>query len=159
MKNNRLLLPYRFKKLGWILTIPSFLAGLWVLIWEPEIEFLTTQVFAFFGEDGSSFFGGDPKMFVWMTNNLLDELISVTLMAGLLLLSFTREKQEDEYIGRIRQESMYWAVFTQMMVFIGATLTIYGTAYWTFMLVNLFTLPLFFVLRYYFMKIKLQRQV
>jgi len=156
MKTRIKLLPYRFKIVGWILTIPAFATGLWFMIAEPDFEAMTFMVPAIIGETDGSFIG-ETGYFIMNRNNLMDELIGTVLMAGLLLLCFTRERQEDEYIARVRYESMQWAVLVQMLVFIIAMLSIYGLPFWNFMLVNLFLLPLVFVIRYYFLIFKMNR--
>lgn len=159
MKKYGLLLPHRFKIWGWIITIPALAAGIWLLIndGEADLDIFDVQILALIGEGEGGFFGGDPALFVRMKNNLFDELIGALLMIGLLLLSFTREKTEDEYISRIRSESFQWAVFVQMILYILALLVIYGTPFWTFMLINLYLLPIVFVVRYYYKLYQLNR--
>lgn len=158
MNSTKWLLPYRLKKWGWILTVPSFIIGIFFLITDGfDIDWLDTKVFAIIGEEKGDWFG-DTGFFLFMENNLADELIAGSLMLGLMFLCFTREKFEDEYIAKIRWESMLWAVYTQMIVFIIALFTIYGIPFWTFMLVNMFLLPIFFVVRYYWKLFTLKRE-
>lgn len=159
MKKNGLLLPHRLKVWGWILTIPSLVTGIWFMAENSAAEYdlFDFEILAVVGEGEDGFFGGDPALFVWMNNNLLDELVGALLMIGLLLLCFTREKTEDEYIARIRSESFQWAVFVQMVLYLVALLTIYGLPFWTFMLINLYLLPIVFVVRYYYKMYQLNR--
>lgn len=149
-------MPHSYRIVGWILTIPAFAAGLWFMFAEPEFGALDARVFALIGEKGNDFLG-DTAFFVFMKNNLTDELIGAVLLIGLFLLCFTREKKEDEYIARVRSESMQWAVFVQMCVFFIALLTVYGMPFWSFMLINLYLLPIVFVIRYYTRIYKINR--
>ena len=158
MNSTKLLLPYRLKKWGWILTLPSFFAGILFLATDGiDPAWLNIKTLAIIGEKDGSLIG-DTAFLIFMENNLADEFIAGALMLGLLFLCFTREKIEDEYISQIRWESMLWAVYTQMIVFIVALFTIYGMPFWTFMLVNMFLLPIFFVVRYYWKLFTLKRE-
>lgn len=156
MKAPSMLLPHRYRILGWILSIPALTAGIYFMIAEPEFDALDARVPALIGEaDGDIF--GDNTFFIMMKNNLTDELVGAVLLIGLFLLCFTRERNEDEYIARVRSESMQWAVFVQMCVFFMALLTVYGIPFWSFMLINLYLLPLVFVVRYYSRIYKINR--
>jgi len=159
MKRRSLLLPHSLKKYGWMLSIPSFCIGAYYVFTGSDFTWLTANVPAVLADGSEGFLGGNCAFFTMTKNDLTDELIASALLVGLYLLSFTREKVEDEYISRIRAESMLWAVFVQMMVFLVALWTIYGMPFWTFMLINLYLLPLVFVVRYYGKLYVLNRQV
>ncbi len=147
MKKN-LLLSHRWKIPGWILTVPAFLAGLYFLFINEDFELLCITV---------------PEWsthFLWieqfMQNDkpitlcLLDELISVCLLVGLLLLAFSKEKVEDEWIQRVRLESLQWAILINAVLLMLFTVFVYGSPFLTVMTFNMFTPLLIFVGRFYY---------
>lgn len=81
----------------------------------------------------------------------LDEAGIVGLTIALLLISFSREKQEDEYIAALRTKALVWAVYVSCAILIVGTVSIYGDAYLDFLLCNLFTLPIVFMLKFRWM--------
>jgi hypothetical protein len=150
MNGTKWLLPYRLKIWGWILSLPAFCAGLFYLLTGMEADWLSGRVPALIDDKPGSFFeGGGAVFFTMVENDLTDELIGGILMLGLILLCFTRQKTEDEYIAKIRLESFLWAGFIQCSLFLIALVTIYGIPFWYFMIVNLYLLPIVFVVRFY----------
>ena len=76
--------------------------------------------------------------------------IFTTLMVtiGLFLFAFSREKIEDEQIMQLRRDSLQWAVYFNYVVLIA---TLIFTQHWEMnhvMLLNMWTLLLFFILRF-----------
>ena len=41
----------RFKKIGWVLFIPSLVGAILISIYEPEFDFLNLKTFAIFNDD------------------------------------------------------------------------------------------------------------
>ncbi|WP_341842066.1 hypothetical protein [Chitinophaga caseinilytica] len=80
-----------------------------------------------------------------------DEFISIGIFVGLLLVSFSREKDEDEYISKIRLESLQLAVLVNYVLLILATVFIYDMAYFNVMIYNMFTILLIFIIRFHFL--------
>ena len=146
--NNKLLLSHRWKTPGWILTIPAFLIGIYYVLIVQDTEMLCIQVpewaDAFLWIDRFFQREGPFKLC------LLDELIAVALLAGLLMLAFSREKEEDEYIQRVRLESLQWAILINALLLLLFTLFTYGSPYLTVMTFNMFTPLIIFVGRFYY---------
>lgn len=147
MKNN-LLISHRWKTPGWVLTIPATLAGLYLLFVEEEFEHLCVTVPGWLDTvlwiDG--FFMKDSAP----TLCLLDEIISVCLLVGLLLLAFSKEKVEDEWIQRVRLESLQWAILLNAVLLLLFIVFVHGTPFFTVMTFNMFTPLLIFVGRFYY---------
>lgn len=147
MKNS-LLLSHGWKMPGWILTVPAFVAGLYFLFREEGFEHLcvTVPVWAdtFLWIDG--FFINDKPPGIC----LLDELIAICLLVGLLLLAFSKEKVEDEWIQRVRLESLQWAILINAVLLMLFTIFMHGTPFLTVMTFNMFTPLLIFVGRFYY---------
>jgi hypothetical protein len=101
MKTNYLF-PNRFKKIGWLLFIPGIILGIVFLIYESDISLFNISVFAIAEEEILS----DATYFSILRNNVLDEITSLLLIIGALLIAFSKEKSEDEFISKIRLESL-----------------------------------------------------
>jgi hypothetical protein len=46
-----------------------------------------------------------------VNNNILNEILGVVIILSLLVVAFSKEKSEDEYISKIRLESLVWSVY------------------------------------------------
>lgn len=150
MKND-FLLSHRWKTPGWILTIPSFVTGLYFLFVEDGFEYVCVTVpdwlRRFIWIDSLPFMNTDSKP---LRLCLLDELITVCLLVGLLLLAFSKEKVEDEWIQRVRLESLQWAILINAVLLMLFTVFTYGIPFLTVMTFNMFTPLLIFVGRFYY---------
>jgi len=131
---SKLLLPHRFKWIGLFVFIPFLVLGLLNRYKDFKIEALT-----FYYEDGSIF---TP------VQNLTDELALTGSIISLLMVSFAREKQEDEFINHTRLESWQWAVLINFVMLIIATWVFYDEAYIDVMMYNLLTPLIFFIIRF-----------
>lgn len=150
------LLPYQFKRIGWALLIPSLGLGLAYLIWEPAPAFLDWTVFSLASEDG--IFEG-RKYFVWVENNVYDELVSLLLIISAGMVAFSVARQEDEFVQRIRLESLVWATYANYGVLLLAIVLVYGFPFFWVIVVNMFTLLLFFVVRFHWIMHRAQKQM
>ena len=72
--------------------------------------------------------------------------VIVGLLAGTLLIACSRERIEDEGIGRIRLNALLAALYANCAAVAAAALVTYGAAFLDIMIYNLFTLPLLFLL-------------
>ena len=98
------LLPNRAKIWGWAIAIPAFVLMFLRLEFDFEFHFLdyTTQ------KNGHMTFD-NGWLFNVENNNFTDEIGGILLIIGLLLIAFSKEKDEDERIGQLRLESLLWA--------------------------------------------------
>lgn len=150
MKTNYLL-SNRFKKIGWILFIPSIILGLLFVIFQFQPKFLDIKVFAILGDQGP--FSGTTFCNIIKTN-VTDEIIGTLLIISLCLIVFSKEKEEDEFIARIRLESLLWATYINYAILILAILFVYGgSALWV-VIFNIYTILLFFIIRFNWIIVK-----
>lgn len=156
MWTNTFLLPHRFKRMGWALLIPSLVLGLAYLIWEPTPPFLDWKVFTLASDEG--IFEG-RKFFTWVENNVYDELVSLLLIISAGMVAFSGAAQEDEFVQRIRLESLVWATYVNYGILIFAIVLVYGFPFFWVIVVNMFTLLLFFVVRFHWMMYRAQKQM
>lgn len=148
------LFPNKYKKFGWILFVPSLLAGLILFISEFDFDdCFKIKVFALINDQLIS----KPKYFTILENGILDELILISIIVGALLIGFSKTKNEDEFISKIRYESLVWATYLNFILMIIATLLIYGFQYFNILLANVFAMLLFFIIRFHYMIYKLNK--
>ena len=148
------LFPNKYKKIGWILFAPSLLTGLILFISGIDFgNYFKMNVFAIYSDQ----FLSGTKFFTIIENGVLDEIIIVLIIVGAILISFSKTKNEDEFISKIRYESLVWATYLNFILMIIATLVIYGFEYFNVLLANVFAMLLFFIIRFHFMIYKLNK--
>jgi hypothetical protein len=146
MKTNYLL-SNQFKRVGWILFIPSLVLGLLFVIFQIEPKFLDIKTFALLE---SSLAPWDPGLvFCSITQtNAIDELIGILLIVSSFFIAFSKEKQEDEFISKMRLESLLWATYVNYVILIITILLVYGMSFFWVLVFNIFTILLFFIVRF-----------
>ena len=120
---------------GWIILVPFLTLGLFWLYADFEFSFLSFDI-------GSSFLSSDQ--------NLTDELASVGIIIGLLIIGFSKVINEDELILRIRSESLQWALITNYGLVLLSVIFIYNEGFFTVMVYNMFTPLLVYVVIFQF---------
>jgi hypothetical protein len=145
MKSNPLF-PHCMKPVGWALFIPGVLLGILMLLNKMEAPSLfEVNVFAI----ADLFPFGAKVLFGITKNNILDEIISMMVIVGALLVAFSKEKHEDELIARIRMESLIWATYVNYMVLAFCIIFLYSFGFVYALIINMFTILVFFLIRYY----------
>jgi hypothetical protein len=144
-----LLLPTKYKKVGWCIFIPSLILGLLAVFTNYEPSWLEFRTFSIFPGDIDK-----AKPFSLITVNLTNTVVGVLLLAGALLVGFTKEKNEDEFIAKLRLSSLMWAVLVNYLVLLFAFAFIYNTAFLNVMLYNMFTVLLIFIARFHYILYK-----
>jgi hypothetical protein len=139
----RYLLPSKFKMPGWILAIPSFIMMLFVLHADLSFPFFN---YAVSGSGKMSFDGG--FLFNLQNTNFTDEVFSLLLFTGLIFIAFSKEKDEDEMITRLRLESLLWAVFVNTILIMLAIIFFYNGLFLSVMIYNLATPLILFIARF-----------
>lgn len=132
----KLLLPNRFKLVGLLLFIPFLALGFAVYFFDFSLSFLVLS------SDGATFVFDRRQ-------DLTDETALTGIIAGLLLIAFAREKQEDEFINKIRLESLQWAVLINYVLLLAATWLVYSVSYLDVMMFNMLTVLVLFILRFH----------
>ena len=141
------LLPHSFKRIGWILlalAVPLIVFG--------ELEFLEDiTIFAFYNSgmlfNDSSVEAG---FFQLIKDDVQFEIVSILLIVGGLFVAFARLKNEDEFISRIRLESLVWATWVHFIILAVLVLGFYGLSFLNIMLGNMFSILFFFILRFHY---------
>lgn len=154
MKSNYLF-TNQFKKIGWIVLIIGLALGVLFLISPTGINFFNIKVFAIAGQP----IFGKSAIFSIYKNNILNELVGLFIMTGLLFIAFSKEKSEDEFISKIRLESLVWATYVNYVVLGLALLFIYDLKFlWVFVF-NMFTILIFFIIHFNWSLYKSKKQL
>ena len=138
------LLPNRFKKTGWVLFITGIVLGMIYLTIQDKPDFLNFNVFAI-ADQG---FLPPANFFTVTQTNIFDNIIALLLIAGSVFIALSKEKTEDEYISKIRLESLVWATYVNYAILIIAIIFVYGFAFFWVLVFNMFTILFFFLIRF-----------
>lgn len=156
----KFLLPHRFKRLGWILFVPALVLAAFQFFGNLEPEWLDWPVPKFFHRDivlGQH--EAPAQAFVeFETNNVADELVSALLLVTCMLLVFGRERDEDEFVMKLRLESILWAALLNGLLVLAAILLTYDFAFFYVMVFNLFLLFLLFIARFHWVLYKFRKE-
>jgi hypothetical protein len=147
------LFPNKYKTIGWIVLLPSLVFGLIITMFNIEPAFLDWHVPAIFMDE----FMGEKKFMGMTENNVLNEMIAVLIIVSGLLVAFSKEKIEDEYISKTRLESLVWATYLNYGILIVALLFVFDMAFFWVMIFNMFTLLIFFIVRFNYLIFKLNK--
>ncbi|MBN1768588.1 MAG: hypothetical protein JXR50_01775 [Prolixibacteraceae bacterium] len=160
MKTNYLF-PNRYKKTGWVLFIIGILLGVVYILgtvfmdFETDISIFDLKVFAI----AVNRFAGDTSYFTVIRNEVFDEIACLLIVVGALLVAFSKEKSEDEFISKIRLESLVWATYVNYVILIVSIIFVYEMIFFWVLIFNMFTLLIFFLIRYNWVLYKTKNQV
>ena len=141
------LFPQKFKVFGLIMLIPTLAFAGYVLVTDFEFSFLDWVVSWSSVDEGT----------LWtdiVTDNFTNELAMILLLASLVLVAFSKTKEEDEYVQKIRHDSLLWSMYVNYGLLFIAILSFYGLDFFNVMLINMYTPLLIFIVRfqYYYSK-------
>ncbi|OYT14638.1 MAG: hypothetical protein B7C24_17275 [Bacteroidetes bacterium 4572_77] len=92
-------------------------------------------------------------------SNIIDELISLLILIGGLFIAFSKQKSEDEFISKIRLESLVWATYINYAILILSVIFIYNMAFFWILVFNMFTILFFFIIRFNWSLYKFKNQI
>jgi len=144
----KFLFPNYYKLIGWLLMIPTTILGILIIFYDFEIKFLDTKVFAIYSAGLNIFGEGKVTSFGLEKDNITDEIVSILFIVGAVMVAFSKEKQEDEFIAKTRLESLVWATYINYAILILCIIFFYGSGFFMVMIFNLFTILLIFIIRF-----------
>lgn len=153
MKNNYLL-PHKFKLIGLILLAPTLVLAAMFLFNDFEFEFLDLSVFSL----ANTPLFGDSDLFVTLSNNITNELIAVLSIVSLLFIAFSKQKNEDELVNAIRLKSLVMATYINYFILLFCVIFFYELAFLWVMLLNMFTILIFFIVYFNLRMFQLNRK-
>ncbi len=133
MRNN-LLIPNRYKVIGWMTFLIFTALGLAF----EYLEFRIPSFQIYFPKDDGIFDG----------YNLTNELAIIGMVISLLTIAFAKEKNEDENISFLRLKSWQWSVLASYAILILLTLLVYGLNFYGALVYNMFTVLLVFIVKF-----------
>ena len=146
----KLLLPNRYKKIGWFILVPATILGRILAYNEFGAAWVTTKVFAI-ATDGTF---DKYKYFSFTNTNMTNTIIGSLFIIGAMLVSFSKEKNEDEFIANVRLSSLLWAVCVNYILLLFCFVFVYGTSFLSVMLYNMFTVLIIFIIRFNYLMYK-----
>ena len=149
---SKYLIANKFKPLGWVLFILGLVGGIFILATEYESDILTVPVFAIY--NGDTIFSSNEGFFKIIENSIFDELVAIAIIVGGWMVGFSKEKEEDEFIFKLRKDSLVWALMVNYIILLLAVVFIYDFTFFDVLVFNMFTPLIFFVLRFNFLKLK-----
>ncbi len=147
MKNS-LLIPNKYKVLGWILFLAFAVLGLFCMYADFKIPSFDLSIFNI--KEDNSFTGGDY--------NLTNELAFLGVTVGLLMIVFAKEKIEDEYIALLRLKSLQRAVLISYIILLILNFTAYGLSFSILLIYNSWTFLIIFILKFYWNLYQLKKE-
>ena len=139
------LFPFKSKKFsGWIFYFSVAIGVTYLFFYDflsGMTEGFTLKVPMFFSQ------GIIGRNEFWSNNNLLDELLTIIIIASGIIHGFSQEKVEDELIKKIRLESLAWSVQVNFILVMAETILIFGIHFYEVMVIQLFSILLIFNLK------------
>ena len=147
--NSNYLLPHRFRKYGLILLLPAITLGIAALHWDFEFAFLDLPI----PEQDMILSGSEAK------ENFTNELAMVLILVALVFIAFARETIEDEYVAKLRLDSLLVAVLLNYGIVLLGVIFLYGFTFFYFLVYNMYTVLLLFILRFAWVKLRERKLV
>lgn len=96
-------------------------------------------------------FSFEFSFFATKKQNFIDEILCVLFIVSGLLFGFSKEKEEDEFIAKIRLESLLWATYINYALLFLAIIFVYDIDFLYCLVINMCSLLVIFVARFYVM--------
>ena len=141
-----ILLPYEYKKIGWFIFIPATLFSVILLLSDFSDFKINTKVFALYSQE----LMGQSQWMKIVQTNISHTIAGLGFIIGALLIAFSREQKEDEFIAQLRLSSLQWAVLLNYVLLLLSFLLIYGMGFLNVMLYNMFTVIILFIIRIHY---------
>lgn len=135
-----ILLPNKFRIVGVILVLMGLVLSYIRFSIGIKPEVLNQKVFAIY----TSIISTD--YFIITRNNIFEEICGITILVGLFILAFSKEKNESEKVQEIRLYSLLYAIYGSLIFALLAFLFIYGLGFIYFSIFNIYLVLLLFVL-------------
>ncbi|QSS97679.1 hypothetical protein [Psychroflexus sp. ALD_RP9] len=138
--------PNSVKPLGWLIFSIGIIGGFVVLSNDLEPDFFDVKLLSFYTSDVLN--SENNEFFKWTPQNMLNDLMGIFVIVGGILVAFSKEKIEDEFITQLRLSSLVWAVYVNYAILILAFIFVHGLDFFTVMVYNMFTLLIIFIARF-----------
>jgi len=132
------------KRIGWIILIPGLILGFILLNSDFEYPEFNVKMYSVFNNSG--LFSSNKSHIV--DTNLMNEIAILLILVGGMIVAFSKEKVEDEYIKTIRLKSLLWATIVNYFILFLANLLLFDFNFLNFMVLNMFAVLLLFIVKF-----------
>jgi hypothetical protein len=151
LMNSITLFSNKLKNVGWLIFIPSIILGLILISGKINFNDIKLPVFYY---SGFPFDNGEAGFFRETEINLFSNLIGILIIIGGVMVGFSKEKIEDEYISSLRLRSMFWSLAVTYTIVLILFLTLFGAIFFTVMIVIIFMPLILYVFRFNYLLLK-----
>ena len=147
---NRLqLFPNHFKMIGWFIFLPSLILGLISLSGVMTFEVSLPVIYnsGVFSDENQGFFKTAEIDF-------FPNLFGILTIIGGILVGFSKEKIEDEYISSLRLKSVFWSLIVSYSIVSILFITVFGSLFLTVMILIMFLPLVLYVFRFNYLLLK-----
>lgn len=147
--NTLQLFPNRFKIIGWFIFLPSLILGLISLSGVMNLEISLPVIYS------SGFFNDEKEGFMKTAEiDLFPNLFGVLIIIGGILVGFSKEKIEDEYISSLRLKSVFWSLIVSYSIVLLLFITVFGSLFLTVMILIMFLPLVLYIFRFNYLVLK-----
>ncbi|WP_339686314.1 hypothetical protein [uncultured Nonlabens sp.] len=152
MKNY--LFPNKYKKIGLLLFVAGFTLLLMGFLFNVDVElsYLDIKMPVIVTNP----FFSERQYFQMVETNISLHLIILSIIIGGLVFGFSKERVEDELISDIRKSSLIWAIYFNYSLLILSLFFLADLDMIMMIVLNVFTLLLFFIIRFEWKKYQLK---
>jgi len=153
----KFLLSNKFKPVGWLLFLGSALLWVYFSLLHPDgLPVLQMDVFTIAGSDffGNGSRGRETVYFGLINTSITETLFGLLFILGGLLIVFSREKVEDEFIARLRLQSFQWSFMINYILLFLLFFFIHGMEFLFVMVYHMFTILILFICRFHYLLYK-----
>lgn len=154
IESNLSVFPFKSKFLGLALMALA-LPFAYLYFWGGKPEIFNIKIFAIV----TTYV--ETRYFVLSQTNILDELAAILFISGIALVSFSKEKYEQEHFETLRVKALINAMFYTLILWLLSFLFVYGMAIFivSFFVFIVFLLIYNLLFRIYVLKDKKQNKV
>ena len=134
------LLPYSYKLWGWFILVPSIIVGL-VCLFSGDISYNVSLPVLY-----NSGFMDESGFFAKTYVDVVANGVGLLIIIGAVLVGFSQEKEEDEYLQQLRLRAVFWSLLISYTIFFVLMLTVYGILFFNLMILLLYLPILLYIL-------------
>jgi len=149
--NTLQLFPNRYKKIGWFIFIPSLILGIISLTGIINFPEISLPVFY---NSGFPLNTEKSGLFKNTEIDLFPNLFGILIIIGGIMVGFSKETIEDEYISSLRLKSVLWSLIASYSIILILFITIFGSLFLTVMILIMFLPLVLYVFRFNYLLLK-----
>ena len=133
-----------------------YLVVAWTTDLDLDFDYQTVSLYGYAPFSGEETCNSNP-WFCKTKTSFLTTIFPIIFFIGLIFISFSRNKVEDEYITQIRESSFVSAMLIGSLLLILMTLLLYGFAYLWFSLYDVYIFLILFICIFDYRMYKLKK--